>query len=144
MAALKKPTITKEPDAFIFKETVSSIPLKKASTGRDIEQELFGKKGQMDIVNDLEKELGYKKKVSKPANIKYHNVLLNPADDTDQELLNQLLNDKEVFNIKKWSEFSTNRTGFQIFVIYTEDLDALEKIKKDKELNESTKTSRPL
>jgi hypothetical protein len=116
----------------IFSDTVSDLKISKIKKDRDLENELFGKKGIQEKIDALEESLGFGKgEKIKSRNLKFHHKLLNPSHDEDEQLLNELLNDKYRFNIIMWKDTWTVHGEYKVFVIYSEDLD----VKKEEDKN---------
>ena len=107
---------------FVFREQLSDLATSDfKEPSRDLENELFGKKGLKAGLDALEHELGYATKapVSKT---KVYNKIFTPAAEDDQALLNELLNDPK-FQIVKWVDSWTAHGDYRVFVIYTENID---------------------
>lgn len=118
----------------LFKDQISEITDSSIPAPiRDLENELFGKKGQEKIVDAFEKELGFGGRKEVVVNEKIYNRIFCPNVDEDQKLLNTLLNDKTKFRIIMWKDTWTAHGDYRIFIVYSENLDAKASKKKDKE-----------
>ena len=107
--------------AFAFKEStkdISKLPTFNFEE-RDLEQELFGRKGLRDKVDALETELGIKPRQQKILKSRRKNQTFVPSKDEDKELLDQLMND-EKFRIIVWKDTWTVQGDYKVFVIYEE------------------------
>lgn len=103
----------------IFKD-LSDLPVSKSQRReRNLQKELFGTRDPDKIIDEFERQLGYPKKDEKP-NYKYKNRIFNANHDVDQELMNELLNDKDKFEIILWKDTWTVHGDFKVFVIYAE------------------------
>lgn len=111
----------------LFGDIVSDLP-RSNEIERDLEKELFGKKDfQSNVIDAYEQMLGYKDKPAKKTNVKFKSRIFSPGKESEQELLNQLLNDKEKFNIVMWKDTWTAHGDFKVFIIYSENLEPKEK-----------------
>jgi len=120
----------------LFRDQVSelSIDAFPAPTDRDLEQELFGKKGVKEAIDAYENELGFgKNQRDKKVNRRVYNRIFSPDDDDERKLLDELLNDQERFQIIMMKDTWTVHGNYKVFVIYSENLDA----KKDKKETDS-------
>lgn len=125
-------------ESFIFSEQLSEI---NASTipepTRDLEQELFGKKGIKEVIDVFEQEMGLGKPRETKQNLKYYNRIFCPSADEDQELLNELLNDKDRYRIIMWDKTWTVHGDYRVFVVYSENLDVKKKDEPSEEEEEN-------
>lgn len=106
-------------DPIIFQGLVSDIALDLNKPVRDVEAELFQKKVPKEDIDRLEQQLGLSPVIVK-LDVKYKNILLNLADEEDKALLNELMNEKEKYNIILWKDSWTQKGDYKLFVIYTE------------------------
>ncbi len=108
------------PDKQIFGDIMSELPLRKDKAERNLEAELFSGKKMNEIIDEFEKNLGFQQPTPPKANIKYRNIVLTPEDANDRATLNELMNDKEKYQIIKWSEAWTARSQYKVFIVFTE------------------------
>lgn len=121
-------------DTFVFKETLSDLSNNAyPEPVRDLETELFGKKGLKEKLDALESTLGYGKENTTPK-IKFHNKIFCPNSEDDRKLLNELLNDPR-FSVVKWEDTWTAHGDYRVFIIYSENLE-VKKAKKDEDDDE--------
>lgn len=108
-------------EPFVFDARVSELNAANYREPRDLEKELFGKKGSQKFVDNIEQELGIKPKIDKHR-IKFHNRVFSPADPDDGKLLDELYNDPRYAIVQTkdtWTAFGE----YKMFVLYGEDLD---------------------
>lgn len=106
-------------------DSVSDLPLRKKPV-KNLEEELFGKKGVKEVIDEFEKAQGFTgNKPTAPTKLKYYNKVFNVNRDDDRTLLNTLLNDTASgrFSIIMWEKNWTVHGDFKLFVIYSENLD---------------------
>lgn len=139
MSKLKRKVVLKpdveEKTEFIISGSVSDM--KKREKGRDIETDLFGSKSIKEVIDSFEEQTGIKNKVFIKPKEEFKNILLSPGyDEEDRTLLNQLLNDNEMYRIVKMTESWTARGEFKLFIIYAENLDLKAKREQENKVNE--------
>lgn len=123
-------------DNFVFREQLSDIQNSSVpEPTRDLEYELFGKKGLKSALDNLEQELGYGKSKAVPK-FKIYNKVFSANDDEDRELMNDLFNDPK-FNIIRWEQTWTVHGDFKVFIIYSENLDLKKTTSAERNENES-------
>ena len=119
----------KDRDDFIFKETLSELPL-EPKTEEDIKKQLFKGFDPDKVIDEYEAQLGVKAAPIPTPNIKYKHIMLSPAiDDNDSECLTKLMNDPELYQIINRDRYWTPRGELKIWIEYTENLD----VKKQRE-----------
>ena len=125
----------KEREDFIFNPTLSDIALDPKSDD-DLSKEIFKTFKQEDIIDAYEKSMGIKQRTYDIPKTRYKHIMLSPGtSEDDSELLDQLKNDPELFQIIGEKSTWTVRGEYKIFIEYLENLDvkkAREAAKKDK------------
>jgi hypothetical protein len=108
----------------------SAVDLLVSGAKRNIRNEVSNKGFDPEAVIDaFEQAKGIKKRaVSVEAlELTYKNIILDPEQQRDQDMLNELLNNKK-YSILQWKDTWTAQGTFRVFVIYGQ--------KKDKEQEE--------
>lgn len=124
-------------ESFVFKEQLSDIRNSSVpEPDRDLEQELFGKKGIKVALDSLEQSLGYGEK-EKKVKVKVYNKIFSPDTSEDKKLLDELLNDPR-FEILRWVDSWTAHGHYKVFIIYSENLELRPVKAKDTEDDDDT------
>ena len=130
----KKKVKVENQEGFTFKNKPSHRSNTEIPEPRDIEKELFGKKGVDEVIDSFERDvMGFKPKNAKPINERFYNRIFAVDDDTDRKLLNDLLNDGKRFRIIMWKDTWTVHGQYRVFCIYGENLDARPETNEEKE-----------
>lgn len=98
----------------------SSFDLNTSSKKRNIKNEVTNKSFDPEAVIDAyEKAKGIKKSgaASNMADYTFKNIILDPEQQRDQDMLNELLNNKK-YLIALWKDTWTTQGNFRVFVIY--------------------------
>jgi hypothetical protein len=98
----------------------SSFDPTSSSKKRNIKNEVTNKSFDPEAVIDAyEKAKGIKKRgvASDMADYTFKNIILDPEQQRDQDMLNELLNNKK-YLIALWKDTWTNQGNFRVFVIY--------------------------
>ena len=123
----------KEREDFIFSETLSELPL-NPRTEEQVRKDLFKEFDPEKMVDSFENQLGIKVKTPELPKLRYKNIMLSPGtDEDDSALLNELMNDHELYQIVNRSHYWTPRGEFKLFIEYTENLDIKKEREKQKE-----------
>lgn len=114
---------------FAFREITESIPASPIGEvnpqEKDLEQQLFGKKGVKEFIDQFERETGIVPKKPDKQTVKYNNRVFSPTNEEDRKLLNELLNDRDRFGITMWKDSWTVHGDYRVFVLYYEILDGV-------------------
>jgi hypothetical protein len=90
-----------------------------SSKNRNIRAEVSGKFDPETVIDAYEQAKGIKKK--KPANdlsnYTFKNIILDPEQQKDQDMLNELMNNKK-YMIVSWKDTWTPQGTFRVFIIY--------------------------
>jgi hypothetical protein len=108
---------TKATEHFDF--GVSSSDL-SASSKRNIKNEVSNKAFDPEkIIDAFEQAKGIKKRASKDemADYVFKNIILDPEQQKDQDMLNELMNNKK-YLITLWKDTWTTQGSFRVFIIY--------------------------
>ena len=118
---------------FIFKQALSDIPLEPKEE-EDPSEQLFKNFSPKTIIDSFEKQLGFKQKETPAPKVKYKHVMLSPGvNDDDSELLDQLMNDPELYTIASKSQHWTVRGEYKLFIEYMVNLDVKKAREEKKE-----------
>ena len=110
--------ISKATEHFDFGASVQDVTY--PSQRRNIRNEVSNKGFDPEAVIDaFETFKGIKKKPKTPALTEYvfKNIILDPEQQKDQELLNELMNNKK-YLIALWKDTWTPQGNFRVFIIY--------------------------
>lgn len=123
MKKLKAKPTPEEIDDFAVGELVHDMAKPKAQKPLTAD-EVFGNDASK-AVDAFETQLGLRQGVKlKAPNLIYTSRLLSPGyDDEDRDMLNQLLNDRELYQIIKMTDSWTARGDYKMFIIYAENQD---------------------
>ena len=121
MDLLKENKITEH---FDFGSSISDFEV--SSKKRNIKNEVTNKGFDPEaIIDAYEMAKGIKRKKSEDsADFNFKNIILDPEQQKDQDMLNELMNNKK-YQIIFWKDTWTPQGNFRVFVIYG--------TKKDKE-----------
>lgn len=87
---------------------------------RNIKNEVSGKGFDPEaIIDAYEIAKGIKKrpKASEISEYTFKNIILDPEQQKDQDMLNELMNNKK-YMIAMWKDTWTNQGNFRVFIIY--------------------------
>jgi len=97
----------------------SASDLYSSDTKRNVRNEVNNKNFDPEAVIDaFEMSKGIKKK--KPADMAeytFKNIILDPEQQRDQDMLNELMNNKK-YMITLWKDTWTNQGNYRVFIIY--------------------------
>ena len=83
------------------------------------------------MLDAFEKAQGLEKSAPEQPKLRYKHIMLSPGvDDEDSKLLDDLMNDPELYQIVNRTQTWTVRGEFKIFIEYTENLDVKKKREK--------------
>jgi hypothetical protein len=98
----------------------SGDPLNSVSRKRNIRNEVTNK-GGFDpevIIDAFEKSRGIRsRQKNELENYKFKNIILDPEKQKDQDMLNELMNNKK-YLITLWKDTWTQQGSFRVFIIY--------------------------
>lgn len=98
----------------------SSVHDLKTSAKRNIRNEVTNKDSfdPEQVIDAFERAKGIKKpQRNNLADYKFRNIILDPEQTRDQQMLNELLNNKK-YMITLWKDTWTPQGNFRVFVIY--------------------------
>ncbi len=121
---------------FVFSD-ISDLPLDPRSE-EQVSKDLFKGFDPEKVVDAYEQQLGIKTIDMPIPNLRYKHIMLSPGtNDDDDELLDQLMNDAELYHITNRLNNWTPRGELKVFIEYTENLDVKKKRQeKEKQTNE--------
>lgn len=99
---------------------VSSVDLSTANKKRNIKNEVNNKSFDPETVIDayeLSKGIKKRPKVDELTDYSFKNIILDPEQQKDQDMLNELMNNKK-YVIAHWKDTWTNQGSFRVFIIY--------------------------
>jgi hypothetical protein len=99
---------------------VSSADLSTANKKRNIKNEVTNKGFDPETVIDayeLAKGIKKRPKVDDLSEYTFKNIILDPEQQKDQDMLNELMNNKK-YVIAHWKDTWTNQGNFRVFIIY--------------------------
>jgi len=99
---------------------VSSADLSTANKKRNIKNEVTNKGFDPETVIDayeLAKGIKKRPKVDDLSEYNFKNIILDPEQQKDQDMLNELMNNKK-YVIAHWKDTWTNQGNFRVFIIY--------------------------
>jgi hypothetical protein len=105
----------------------SALDLQTSSTKRNVRNEITNKGFDPEAVIDaFEQAKGIKKrpKLAEMHEFTFKNIILDPEQQRDQDMLNELMNNKK-YMIALWKDTWTPQGNFRVFIVYGQ--------KKDKE-----------
>lgn len=121
---------TKLTEHFDFGSSVQDVtyPTIKRNVRNEVSNKGFDPEAVIDAFESFK---GIKKKSKTPALTEYvfKNIILDPEQQKDQELLNELMNNKK-YLIALWKDTWTPQGNFRVFIIYGS--------KKEESKNEKT------
>jgi hypothetical protein len=98
----------------------SAIDLSATPKKRNIRNEVTNKGFEPDAVIDaFEQAKGIKRKpsVADMSDFVFKNIILDPEQQRDQDMLNELMNNKK-YLISLWKDTWTTQGNFRVFIIY--------------------------
>ena len=99
---------------------VSSVDLSTANKKRNIKNEVNNKSFDPETVIDayeLAKGIKKRPKADELTEYNFKNIILDPEQQKDQDMLNELMNNKK-YVIAHWKDTWTNQGSFRVFIIY--------------------------
>lgn len=99
---------------------VSASDLLSTSKKRNIKNEVANKSFDPEtIIDAYEMAKGIKKrpKADEMSDYDFKNIILDPEQQKDQDMLNELMNNKK-YMIALWKDTWTNQGNFRVFIIY--------------------------
>ena len=97
----------------------SAMDLSTAAKKRNIRNEVTNKFDPDKVIDAFEYAKGIKKKpaATEMADYEFKNIVLDPEQQRDQDMLNELMNNKK-YMITLWKDTWTNQGNFRVFIIY--------------------------
>ena len=98
----------------------SALDLQASSKKRNIKSEVSNKAFDPEAVIDAyERAKGIKRRTSASDMVEYtfKNIILDPEQQKDQDMLNELMNNKK-YMITLWKDTWTTQGNFRVFIIY--------------------------
>ena len=87
---------------------------------RNVRNEITNKSFEPnEVIDAFESAKGIKKRSATPdtSNYTFKNIILDPEQQRDQDMLNELMNNKK-YMIVFWKDTWTNLGNFRVFVVY--------------------------
>ena len=115
---LHNPATLKATEHFDFGSSASDLLV--SNTKRSIRDEVTNKSFDPEAVIDaFERAKGIKKASKASATVDYvfKNIVLDPEQQRDQDMLNELMNNKK-YMITLWKDTWTPQGNFRVFIIY--------------------------
>lgn len=132
MDFINKPRESKATEHFDFGE--SSVDLFSSSQKRNVRNEISNKSFDPEAVIDayeIAKGIKKRPKADDMSDYVFKNIILDPEQQRDQDMLNELMNNKK-YMIAMWKDTWTTQGNFRVFVVYGS------KKEKDKEAEKET------
>jgi hypothetical protein len=115
---LVKSAESRSTEHFDFGSSASDLqPTQKA---RNVRNEITNKGFDPEAVIDAYEQAKGIKRRSKPSeaeNYEFKNIILDPEQQRDQDMLNELMNNKK-YMITLWKDTWTPQGNFRVFIIY--------------------------
>jgi disulfide oxidoreductase YuzD len=98
----------------------SAADLQSTQKSRNVKNEITNKGFDPEAVIDAYEQAKGIKRRSKPneaENYEFKNIILDPEQQRDQDMLNELMNNKK-YMITLWKDTWTTQGNFRVFIIY--------------------------
>ena len=97
----------------------SAADLSISSGRRNIRNEVNNRFDPEKVIDAFEHAKGIKRKPALPEMLEYEfkNIILDPEQQRDQDMLNELMNNKK-YMITLWKDTWTAQGNFRVFIIY--------------------------